>query len=36
MCHGVLRDLDFTAAYQIEAAYPHKRQRGCRIPVKAH
>jgi hypothetical protein len=33
---GVLCDLDWTAAYGIEAAYPPKGQRGCRIPVNRH
>lgn len=33
---GVSRDLDLTAAYGIEAAYPPKGQRGCRIPVNRH
>jgi hypothetical protein len=33
---GVLRDLDLTAAYGIEAAYPPKGQRGYRIPVNRH
>jgi hypothetical protein len=32
----VLRDLDLTAAYGFEAAYPPKGQRGCRIPVNRH
>jgi hypothetical protein len=37
--HGppsVLRDLDLTAAYGIEAAHPPKGQRGRRIPVNRH
>jgi hypothetical protein len=33
---GVLRDLDLAAVYGIEAAYPPKGQRGCRIPVNRH
>lgn len=33
---GVLRDLDLTDAYGIEAACPRKRLRGGRIPVNRH